>query len=157
MTCFTQKKLSMSRPSIWYKLWVSGQNGEFLAIFFPRGTSLVNRAQKRLILPIFWCGLRVLITKNLIFFSKISKLKWSAYCSSSFCYQLKVDRQRGSVMAQNLLCLTDFVIWGDTLCSFLGEYCLSEKKYIKKIKNAMNCPKWFSFVVKMSYATRIFS
>ena len=71
LTCFTHKKMSMSRPSIWYRLRVSGQNGEILVIFSPKGTSLVNRAWKRLILPIF--GRR--LQKIVIFFLQNFKTK----------------------------------------------------------------------------------
>ena len=95
LMCFTHKKLRMSRPSIWYELQVSGQNGEFLVIFFPKGMILVSMDRKRPILPIFGRWLQ----KIVIFFVKISTLKWSAYPSSPFWYQLQVDRQCGSVVA----------------------------------------------------------
>ena len=116
LTYFTHKKSSMSRPLIWYKLQVIGQNSEFLVNFSLKGMRLDN-----------FTNFRAKITKNCDFFLKISTLKCSAYPSTLFWHQPQVDRQRGSVMPQNCLCLTDFVIGGDTLCLFLGNIACLKK------------------------------
>ena len=127
-----------------------------MVIFFKKNAKKLWFSQKFPILLI--C--RFVNWKKLRYFSsKISTLNWSAYPSSSFWYKLQGNGQHSSAVAQHLPCITDFVTLEMTLFAhFGGIFASMKKKHFKKIFFcALYYPKSPSFVVKMSYATGIFS
>ena len=108
----------------------------FMAHFSPKVTGSLNIPSKRWFRQFLTINFSILWMVKL----KISTKKMSGYASSLFWYTVQACGQQGSAVGQFSLCLTNFVIGGNSLYLFWGYICI--------LKQMINFKK---FVVKMSY------